>query len=304
MELLQKFASVEIQVDRRITEMDKNYCEQHQKAYETAISSFQELAFFCADMITAQKELLGDNKSPFYHDYLASHDGPVISQEAILLHSESLHVDFITTLVRYFNSTYHISMESLEICQVLLPKEPDEQWQGSYKQRCEEYHKLMRSLIVRYEDVVNQILLRLDGRSFSERAFYELYCKCHDAAWDTSVQKPKFERRKDTIIFTGNFCNLKSCYKDVWVVSDSMKDILWGLAHFETGSYRVVPIGFYPLLGFDGTKETVIEFPTCEMAKQMKLFKNNRVDLKFRSPEYAEQFISKYLGTACLGEVG
>lgn len=299
MELLQKFAVVEIQTDHRISETDKDYCELHQKAYETAIRSFQELAFFCADMIAAQNELLGDRKSPFYYDYLVSHDGPVISQEAILLHAESLHADFITALVRYFNSTYHISIESLEISQVLLPKEPDEQWQGSYKQRCEEYHKLMRSLIVRYEDVVEQIILRLDGRSFSEQAFYELHCKCYDAAWDTHAQKPKFERRKDTIIFTGNFCNLKSCYKDVWVVSDSMKDILLGLAHFETDSYRVVPIGFYPLLGFDGMKEMVIEFPTCEMAKQIKLFKTGRVDLEFHSPEYAEQFVSKYLGTAC-----
>ena len=39
-----------------------------------------------------------------------------------------------------------------------------------------------------------------------------------------------------------------------------------------------------------------MEFPTCEKAKQIKLFKNNRVDLKFHSPEYAEQFINKYLG--------
>ena len=40
-----------------------------------------------------------------------------------------------------------------------------------------------------------------------------------------------------------------------------------------------------------------MEFPACEKVKQMKLFKNNRVDLKFHSPEYAEQFAGKYLGT-------
>ena len=45
MELLQKFSAVEIQANHRITEMDKDYCERHQKAYEAAISSFQELAF-------------------------------------------------------------------------------------------------------------------------------------------------------------------------------------------------------------------------------------------------------------------
>ena len=66
MELLQKFAAVEIQADCRITEMDKDYCVQHQKAYEAAISSFQELAFFWEDMNKAQQELLGDSKSPFF----------------------------------------------------------------------------------------------------------------------------------------------------------------------------------------------------------------------------------------------
>lgn len=35
---------------------------------------------------------------------------------------------------------------------------------------------------------------------------------------------------------------------------------------------------------------------SSEKVKQIKLLKNNRVDLKFRSPEYAEQFVNKYLG--------
>ena len=42
MELLQKFAAVEIQADHRITEMDKDYCELQQKAYEAAISGFSQ----------------------------------------------------------------------------------------------------------------------------------------------------------------------------------------------------------------------------------------------------------------------
>ena len=296
MELLQKFKAVEVQTDRRITEMDREYCSLHQEAYEAAIGSFQELAFFWEDMIKAQQELLGDSKSPFYHNYLVSHDGPSISRQLINRHIEALHIDFIMTLTRHFNSTYHVSVDSSEVSGALLPKRPEGCPRSERLKLEEAYHAQMRTLTVQYEDVVDQIILRLDGRSFSEQAFYELYCKCHDAAWDTNAQKPKFERRKDTIIFTGNFCNLKSCYKDVWEVSDSMREILWGLAHFETGSYCMIPAGFHPLLGFDGTKETVIEFPTCKMAKQIKLFKSGRVDLKFHSPEFAEQFVNKYLG--------
>jgi len=299
MELLQKFAAVEIHADHRITEMDKEYCELQQKAYETAISGFKELAFFWEDMNTAQTELLGDNKSPFYRNYLTSRDGPSISQQSIERHIEALHINFIMYLTNYFNSTYHVSVESTDISKVLLPEKPEGRWRDDSVEVSQKYHEQMQTLTVRYQDVVDQIILRLDGRSFSEQAFYELYSKCHRAAWNDSTQKPKFERKKDTLTFTGYFCCFRGWPYDGWEVEDKTKDILYGLAHFETDSYRVLPLGFSDLLGYHDIKEPVVEFPSCEKVKQIKLFKNNRVDLKFRSPEYAEQFINKYLGAVC-----
>ena len=298
MELLQKFAAVEIQTDHRITEMDKDYCVQHQKAYEAAISSFQELAFFWEDMNKAQKELLGGSKGPIFCDYLASDDGPSISRDMIDCHINTLHTNFIMNLTYYFNSTYHVSVDSSEISRALIPQEPDENWRSSHKDRCKKYREQMQSLTVRYQDVVDQIILQLNGRSFSEQAFHELYNKCHDAAWDLNTQKPRFERRKDTITFDGYFCHVISYPFSGWAVQENMRDILWGLAHFETDSYCTLPVGFSSLLGAGSQplKEPVVEFPTCEKVKQMKLFKNNRVDLKFHSPQFAEQFVNKYLG--------
>ena len=298
MELLQKFAAVEVQTDRRIAETDKNYCERHQKAYEAAISSFQELAFFWEDMNKVQQELLGGKESSFFYNYLASHNGPSISQAAINNHIEALHKDFIMNLTYYFNSAYHVSVESSEISGVLLPKKPEGRWQDNYVEICEAYQAQMQSLVVRYQDVVDQIFLRLDGRSFSEQAFYELFAKCHSAAWNDSTQKPKFERKKDTLSFTGYFCRFRGWPYNKWEVCNSMKDILYGLAHFETDSYRVFPVGFSELFRYHEIEEPLVEFPTCKKVKQMKLFKNNRVDLKFHSPQLAEQFVNKYLGTA------
>ena len=244
MELLQKFAVVEIQADCRITKTDKEYCVQHQKAYEAAISSFQELAFFWENMNKAQQELLGDSKSPFFHNYLVSHGGPSISQVSINNHIEALHIDFIMTLTRYFNSTYHVSVSPAEVSKVLLPEKPSGRWQDDYVEVNKECQTQMQSLIVRYQDVVDQIILQLDGRSFSDQAFFELFSKCHSAAWTGSTQKPQFEQRKDTICFTGIFCRLKYVSSNIWELSNSMKDILRGLAHFETASYCVTPAEF------------------------------------------------------------
>ena len=57
-ELLEKFSAVEVKADNRITPADKQFCEKNQSAYEYAISSYQELAFFWEDMQKTQKELL------------------------------------------------------------------------------------------------------------------------------------------------------------------------------------------------------------------------------------------------------
>ena len=298
MELLQKFKAVEVQTDRRITEMDREYCSLHQEAYEAAIGSFQELAFFWEDMIKAQQKLLGDSKSPFYHNYLVSHDGPSISRQLINRHIEALHIDFIMTLTRHFNSTYHVSVDSSEVSGALLPKRPEGCPRSERLKLEEAYHAQMRTLTVQYEDVVDQIILRLDGRSFSEQAFYELYTKCHKAAWNVSTQKPEFTRKKDMLCFADHFCRFRGWPYDGWEVYDGMKEILCGLAHYETDSYRVLPLGFSDLPGYRDIQESVTEFPSCEKVKQIKLFKNGRIDFKFHSPEYAEQFINRYLGSA------
>ena len=72
MSLLDKFAVVEIKVDARISEQDKQFCERQQAAYTAALHGFQELTFFWEDMLSAQKTLLGEPDSPprAYNQYL------------------------------------------------------------------------------------------------------------------------------------------------------------------------------------------------------------------------------------------
>ena len=72
MNLLDKFDAVTVEADFRITPEDKAFCEAHQAAYDAAIQSFHELAFFWEDMENTQKELLGSKEDT----YLSSRDGP------------------------------------------------------------------------------------------------------------------------------------------------------------------------------------------------------------------------------------
>ena len=41
------------------------------------------------------------------------------------------------------------------------------------------------------------------------------------------------------------------------------------------------------------------EFAACQKVKSLKMFKNNRVDVKFADEACAEEFIDRYLGAVC-----
>lgn len=291
MDLLKKFESVEIKADNRITETDRAFCEKNQAAYEAAIQCFKELTFFWNDMEERQTELLGDRKQPFFHNYLSSEDGPSISQEAINRHIESLHSSLVKTITQYFNTVYHMSICSWDIVKALVPEEPEHCDRETRKA----YHEQMQSLVIRYQDIVEQLILRLDGRSFTEQAFHELFVKCHSAAWNTTRNEAKFERKKDTVQFKNWFCSFDE-YLD-WSLNDGMKNILLGAAHFETGCYDGFPASLSSVLEYRRFSVDIVEFPGCKKLRQFKMFKNGRVDLKFTSESCAEEFVSKYLGT-------
>ena len=295
-ELLEKFSAVEVKADNRITPADKQFCEKNQSAYENAISSYQELAFFWEDMQKTQKELLTGVAEEKYHDYLSSRKSPNISNPDIMEHIKDLHGDFIDVIVRYFTSTYKVSISAYEVKETLLPKRPDNRYWDEDK--WEAYENQMQTLIVRYEDIVDQIILRLDGRSFTEQAFYELTQNCHNAAWHISSQKAEFVQKKDTLRFTGYFCSYSSYgyLYEKWELTESMKNIMKGAAHFEADAYGVYPPELPDLIGYGDSKCDIVEFSGCKKLVQIKMFKNGRVDLKFTSPEYAETFIDRYLG--------
>ena len=95
MSLLDKFNTVVIQADNRISETDRDYCETQQKAYEAAILSYKELSFFWEDMCRTQEELLGPKSGRFHTDYLDHYQGINLSNHSIREHIKSLHSTFI-----------------------------------------------------------------------------------------------------------------------------------------------------------------------------------------------------------------
>ena len=76
----------------------------------------------------------------------------------------------------------------------------------------------------------------------------------------------------------------------------SGRSILRGVAHYETGSFSLYPLGFSELLGYSRSPDNEREFSTCKKVKGLKMFKNGRVDIRFTTETDAAEFAARYLG--------
>ena len=253
MSILDKFSAVEIKTDSRISEEDRDFCQKHQKAYLEARDALRSIKKQWKELYDAQMALMEQiSDSEYTRERYIRIEG--LSTSSLKNKIELLPDLFITSLVLYFNDKYHVSVKADEIKKVLLPESPKHDWEKSHSK---EYHKKMRELTLRYEDVVEQIFVQLGGRTFEQRALDELKAKCHSFSWSTYNNQAEYEIKNDTIQFTGYACHYEAWLsRCIWKINDGMKNVLRGLAHFETQQLDYLPKdivtqhGYYEPCGF------------------------------------------------------
>lgn len=288
MNLLDKFEKVEIKADSRISEDDKKFCEAHQSAYDEARATLQELKFCWETIVESQKKLLQPVGETAFSLYLSDYSDFSISVRDIEKQLRKSHSTLIRRIVRHFNETYSISIDIGDIEAALLPKAPQDRWADDYADAYEKYQGQLLHMSLTYQQIVEQIFVQTDGRGLWEQAEYYIKAQCHEGAW--RFGKPKYERKKAVIQFS-NAVNYD------FSLPESTKNVMRGLAHFETGKIGIIPNEFSPLWDRYKLPYDSFEFDDCKKVKKIRAFRNGRLDIRFSEEAHAVRFIEIYLGS-------
>lgn len=316
MSLMDKFSAVEIKADNRISEDDKMFCLRQQEAFDKAGPALQKVATAMAAAKAEQAGILTADD-----DFIDRYVGGDCNVDGVYDTMKKRNHTFISTIVNYFSRKYSVELDGREIEEHLIPtgpKEPDLPWGGYrkmtedeiaayrkglgvYKDAKEKFDQSLCTFPLRYEQVVDEIFVQLGGFSFQERAMNEFLRLCWGASHYRRADQyvEEFEIKNDTLRLTGSWVY---CDENKWMSnpvpeykpSQSLKTILDALAHYEVGKLKDGAKWFPELFKYD-TKENQFEIVYMSKIKNIKLFKNGRVDIKFRSAAFVQEFVEQYL---------
>lgn len=297
MDLLTKFASIEVKPDARISDADRIFCQAHQAAYDAARESLQELEFLWEDMQRQQQDALTSTSNVPSESYLTTYGKLNLSGSDIREQRRSLHPSFIHNLASYFNSAYHLTIRTEDIKENLLPHEPSYSSPQEYRHQMAEYTAALDSLSLHYTEVLEQLFLQTGGRELAESAVSELKEKCRRAAWNSTSGKAGYTLKKGTLLLD-YACSYRSPYRGCgsWNIPQQTVNILKGIAHFEAEGFSGIPDSLAQVLHDGEHNESCFTFSGCVKVQSMKLYKNHRADIRFHTEEYAKKFVEEYLG--------
>lgn len=320
MNLLDKFSSVKIEADNRISQEDKEYCSRQQMAFEKSGPALQKIADAMMEAQREQWSIIDDADYPC-KSYIVGGNFHCDEDDVSKVIKER-NKTFISNIVGYFRRKYKVDLDECEIQQHIIPeppKEPHLPWGGyrnmseeeietyrtaldAYKEEKARYEESLCTLSLRYEQIIDEIFVQLGGFSLNERAmneFLERTWECCHRTYGSRPDEEEFEIKNDTLRLIGYWVSVDA---NKWMThpvaeytpSGDFKTLLNALAYYECGRMDEGHKWFPELFKYD-TKENQIDTPHMGKVKSVKLYKNGRVDIKFRNASYVQEFVEQYM---------
>jgi hypothetical protein len=183
--------------------------------------------------------------------------------------------EFIHKIIRHFQSVYSISLKTEPII------------------------KKYTAATSSFEIVVDEIILQLNGASFTEQADREIKENlCNELEWARKKGRIKLAKNRlsiDNFVWYDNW-NFNNETQISHNCEAKLKKLMVALTHFDCGqteSYQDLEIRLYrDISDWLQTKD----FSSKNKFNAIRFYKNGRIDIKFNSAQYAGEFARVYCG--------
>lgn len=306
MGLLEKFDTVRVENDNRISAEERRYCEAVQKSYEESGRFLIKLR----DMLKQQEETQDSILSIIADRYSRPNFASIKTDRSdIDTAIENRHSDFIRHLFHYFARNHDVTINSNPAINNLVPKKPpvpdyylwrveknNSEKMEEYEESVNKYKEEIENLSLNYTQVLDEVFAQLGGFSFEEKAITELKEKCRAnvrpyKSW--GGLSTQYDVCGDTIKLQYG-CS-QSSYSEDFSLTDSAKAVLRCVSFFENGTTHYIVKELNDIISNYRIENNIFEFSNLEKLRRIKLYKNRRVDFKFVSAEIAQQFVKEFM---------
>lgn len=284
-DLLSGILSVEVRNEDKITEQDRQFCQNQQDMlYKTLDQIDRWYAIFKeeAEQYRVERHFsYNDNGKVSMRDFYSFNNGkddyshnefkPFDILNDLVDKNRNANANFANRIIAYFNRTYNVSVP---------------------EQRIDERTLRMGFRPV-YETYVDAVIEHLGGKSFRETAVEELLARVSKAVKPSCWSKVKPELKKDKIVFPEIIC-----FDDYYIQYSNRCKISYNYG----GNLEILCAGI--AYGADdllcGSSDMIIRFDdndvsvsdwydlTTTNAEQVRFYKNGRIDVKFKDSTAAE----------------
>jgi len=273
MNLLEKFDNLEIKNDNRIPEEDRIFCEEQENIYKKLINIYNEFAIKLKEIKILSEEhgnKYGEQGSYFYKmktAYNSSHGVSGIEETR-----DKIKNELIDCICSYFGQKYKVTLNTDTI-------------------------KKKYNLNITYDNIIDEIFIQLNGFSFKEKAVLEIKNKISEILKykkDISIKKNKLIVQ--SFFWVDEWAKKYGNYKVGYQSRDNFYSLFKAISCFEQditeNIYEDILYRIDRLKNDDVFCEHVM---LCIKVESIKLFKNGKIEIKFISNEYAQQFAREYL---------
>ena len=240
MNILDKFSTVEIKADNRISEDDKAFCQRQQEAFDKSGVALQKLADLMVAAYAEQRAVFAGHEKDA-GGYLIARNF-TCDEDQVYEAMKCRNKTLIGNIIRYFASKYTVDLDESLIQERLIPAKPTEpdfpragylrdmtpEELDEYKEKmtaCKKeqdaWELSLRILPLRYEQIVDEIFVQLGGFSFEERAMNEFLQRTWDAchytcnySWNNIKEGDERFEIKNAILRLPDGCN---CDENKWM---------------------------------------------------------------------------------------